>query len=79
MAFSTLQNLVRVSTATTGTGTMTLGSAVTGFISVPAGLDGKYVTYEIADPGTAPTAREVGRGLYTNSGTTLTRADMWHL
>jgi hypothetical protein len=77
MAFSSLTNLVRMTTATTGTGTMTLGSAVTGFLSVPAGLNGLSVTYEIADPGTAPTAREVGRGVYTSSGTTLTRATIF--
>jgi hypothetical protein len=77
MAFSTLTNLVRMTTATTGTGTMTLGSAVTGFLSVPAGLNGLSVTYEIADPGTAPTAREVGRGVYTSSGTTLTIATIF--
>lgn len=73
MAFSTLTNLVRMTTATTGTGTVTLGSAVTGFLSVPAGLDGKSVTYEIAEPGNAPTQREVGRGVFTNSGLLLTR------
>jgi hypothetical protein len=77
VAFSTLQNLVRVLTATTGTGTLTLGATVTGFIGVPAALDGKYVTYEIAEPGSAPTAREVGRGLYTLSGATLTRATIF--
>jgi len=73
MAFSTLANLVLMTTATSGTGTVTLGSVVTGFIAVPASLDGKSVTYELSDPGTNPTAREVGRGVYTNSGTTLTR------
>ena len=77
MAFSTLTNLVRVATATTGTGTMTLGAALTGFIGVPSSLDAKYVTYEISDTGASPTNREVGRGLYTLSGTTLTRATIF--
>ena len=74
MATSTLTNLVRVTTATTGTGTLTLGSAVTGFLSVPTGLDGKSVTYEICEPGTSPTAREIGRGVYSVASGTLTRA-----
>jgi hypothetical protein len=74
MAYSSLSDLVRVSSTTSGTGTLTLGSAISGFIGVPAGLNGKSVTYVIEDPASAPTAREVGRGVYTSSGATLTRA-----
>lgn len=67
-----LYNLAGMTTATTGTGTLTLGAALPGLLSFQAAgiQNGDVVTYSIRDGAHS----EIGRGTYTASGTTLTRS-----
>lgn len=66
-----LADRVRETTTTAGTGTVTLGGAVTGFQSFSVVGNGNTTYYTIAGQGTSEW--EVGIGTYTSSGTTLAR------
>lgn len=71
-----LFDLARVTTATVGTGTITLGAGVLGFLTFSqSGVsDGDVVTYAIDD---ANGGKEIGKGTYTASGTTLSRDQVY--
>src|SRR6056300_1072556 len=65
-----ISDRVKETTATSGTGTYTLGGAVTGFETFTANLsDGDTTYYACTDN----TDFEVGLGTFTTSGTTLAR------
>ncbi len=67
----TLHNLARMTSTTTGTGTLTLVSAISGLLTfAQAGVvDQEWVPYSIRDGANS----ETGIGLYTASGTTIER------
>ena len=74
MALTGRHNIAKMYSTTTGDGTLTLTTAVPlcNTFANAGVVDGETVTYVITDPGIS--GREVGRGVYTSSGTTLTRA-----
>jgi len=66
----TISDRIKETTTTTGTGTYTLGGAVTGFETFTANLSNSDTTYYCC---TDNSDFEVGLGTFTSSGTTLAR------
>ncbi len=61
---------VTVNSSTSGTGAVTLSTAVSGYQAVPSALDGASIRYVIEDG----TAWEIGLGVFTHSTLNLTRS-----
>jgi hypothetical protein len=71
MLATQLPELVKVTTATTGTGTVSLGAAASSFMGVGQLVNGAQYFYTLYDVNGTNT--EVGLGTYTTSGSTLSR------
>lgn len=70
MTTYTRADITVMEVSTTGTGSpLTLGSPSSGFKSLPAGADGKTLRYTLRDGANSETCI----GVYTHSGTTITR------
>ena len=70
--YGEVYNRIKFNTTTSGTGNITVGTAVSGYQLPAAGgaSDGEYLSYVIEDG----TAWEIGVGQYQTSGPTLTRS-----
>ncbi len=75
MSYTTGLNRAKTLTATTGQGTVTLGSASAGFMTpAEAGVvNGQEVIYILEEGNDF----EIGRGVYSSSGPTITRATVY--
>lgn len=73
MTQSQLPDGVKFVTATTGTGTLVAGLAITGYRGPTSLVDGATYSYYIAQTG----GFEIGQGVYSSSGQTLTRIVEW--
>jgi hypothetical protein len=74
-----IKDMVKETSTTTGTGTLTLAGAVTGyqsFLAVGNGNACKFCIQAVDGSGVPTGDWEVSRGVYTSSGTTLTRASV---
>ena len=69
-----VKDRVREASTTSGTGTLTLGGAISGFQTFSVIGDGNTTYYTIVDVSTG--SWEVGIGTYTASGTTLSRTQV---
>lgn len=73
MAASSFANSVKVAVLSTGTGSISLGAAMTGYRGASALTNGALYSYHISDGANW----ENGQGVFTTSGATLTRATVY--